>query len=276
MSRSGAAHRDISATRARQHSGLAVFTHPSSTFSGGIAMRDARECFLPRALALLLGSAMLLLAGCATVHNPDPLESLNRKTFALNESVDKAVLAPVARTYRRVVPAPVRTGVGNVFSNTKDLWSAINLGLQGRPAEGASDALRFGTNTVFGVLGIFDVATRVGLEKHGEDFGQTLGVWGVGPGAYLVLPLLGPSSLREAASFPLDALGTVSLSGSDVALGNSLMALELTDGRATLLPVTDMVDRVALDKYSFVRDAWLQRRQHLVNNNKPAERQAAP
>jgi phospholipid-binding lipoprotein MlaA len=237
-------------------------------------MRDAREFFLPRAFALLLGSAMLLLAGCATVHNPDPLESLNRKTFAFNESVDKAVLAPVARTYRRVVPAPVRTGVGNVFSNTRDLWSAVNLGLQGRPVDGASDALRFGTNTVFGVLGIFDVASKFGVEKHGEDFGQTLGVWGVEPGAYLVLPLLGPSSLREAASFPLDAMGTVSLSGSDVALGNSLMALELADGRATLLPITDMVEQVALDKYSFVRDAWLQRRRNLVGNHKtppPAE-----
>ena len=239
-------------------------------------MRDAREFFLPRAFARLLGSAMLLLAGCATVHNPDPLESLNRKTFALNESVDRAVLAPVARTYARVVPAPVRTGVGNVFSNTKDLWSAVNLGLQGRPLDGASDALRFGTNTVFGVLGIFDVASKFGLEKHGEDFGQTLGVWGVGPGAYLVLPLLGPSSLREAASFPMDVMGTVSLSGSDVALGNSLLALELADGRATLLPVTDMVDQVALDKYSFIRDAWLQRRKTLVDNNQSHQEPAAP
>jgi phospholipid-binding lipoprotein MlaA len=232
-------------------------------------MRDAREFFLPRAFAALLGSAMLLLAGCATVHNPDPLESLNRKTFALNESVDRAVLAPVARTYVRVVPAPVRTGVGNVFSNTKDLWSALNLGLQGRPLDGASDVLRFGTNTVFGVLGIFDVASKIGLEKHGEDFGQTLGVWGVAPGAYLVLPLFGPSSLRDAASFPLDAMGTVSLSGSDVGLGNTLTALRLADGRAKVLPATDMVDQVALDKYSFVRDAWLQRRQSLVGNTKP-------
>ncbi len=239
-------------------------------------MPDVKESFLARAFVLLLGSAMLLLAGCATVHNPDPLESLNRKTFALNEHVDRAVLAPVARTYARVVPAPVRTGVGNVFSNTKDLWSAVNLGLQGRPVEGASDVLRFGTNTVLGVLGIFDVASKFGLEKHGEDFGQTLGVWGVGSGAYLVLPLLGPSSLREAASFPIDSLGTVSLSGSDVALGNTLTALKLTDGRATLLPVTDMVDQVALDKYSFVRDAWLQRRQNLVENNLPPARKAAP
>ena len=231
-------------------------------------MCHPQEFFFSRTPGLLLGAALLLLTGCATVQNPDPLESLNRKTFALNESVDRAVLAPVARAYTRVVPASVRTGVGNVFSNTKDLWSAVNLGLQGRPLDGASDALRFGTNTVFGVLGFFDVATRVGLEKHGEDFGQTLGVWGVGPGAYLVLPLLGPSSLREAASFPLDVMGTVSLSGSDVALGNSLTALKLADGRANLLPITDMVEQVALDKYSFIRDAWLQRRKNLVDNNK--------
>lgn len=239
-------------------------------------MRNAKESFLPRAFAHLLGVATLLLAGCATVHNPDPLESLNRKTFALNEGVDRAVLAPVARTYARVVPAPMRTGVGNMFSNTKDLWSAVNLGLQGRPVDGASDVLRFGTNTVFGVLGIFDVATKVGLEKHGEDFGQTLGVWGVGPGAYLVLPLLGPSSLRETASFPLDAMGTVSLSGSDVALGNTLTALKMADGRAKVLPVTDMMDQVALDKYSFMRDAYLQRRKSLIDSHKRPQQVVAP
>lgn len=239
-------------------------------------MQNARPFFLSHALGWLLGAPLLLMAGCATVHNPDPLEAMNRKTFALNESVDRAVLAPVARTYARVVPAPVRTGVGNMFSNTKDLWSAVNLGLQGRPVDGASDVLRFGTNTVFGVLGVFDVATRIGLEKHGEDFGQTLGVWGVGPGAYLVLPLLGPSSLREAASFPLDAMGTVSLSGSDVALGNTLTALKMADGRAKVLPVTDMMDQVALDKYSFMRDAYLQRRKSLIDNHKPPQQVVAP
>jgi len=199
-------------------------------------MQNDHKPFLPRVFALFLIATLVLTAGCATVQNPDPLESLNRKTFALNERVDSAVLAPVARAYTRVVPAPVRTGVGNVFSNTKDLWSAVNLGLQGRPLDGASDALRFGTNTVFGLLGVFDVATKVGLEKHGEDFGQTLGVWGVGPGAYLVLPLFEPSSLRETASFPLDAMGTVALHGSDVGLGNALTALKLADGRAKALP----------------------------------------
>ena len=239
-------------------------------------MWNAKESFFSRMVGLLPSAALLLMAGCATVQNPDPLEALNRKTFALNERVDRAVLAPVARTYTRVVPAPVRTGVGNVFSNTKDLWSAVNLGLQGRPVEGASDALRFGTNTVFGVLGIFDVATPLGLEKHGEDFGQTLGVWGVGPGAYLVLPLLGPSSLRDTASFPLDAMATVSLSGSDVALGNTLTALKLADGRARVLPITDMLDQVALDKYLLVRDAWLQRRQSLVADHQPPQQEEAP
>lgn len=220
----------------------------------------------------------LWLAGCASTTNPDPLESLNRKTFALNEYVDGAVVAPVARAYARAVPAPVRTGVGNVFSNTKDLWSAVNLGLQGRPVDGASDVLRFGANTVFGLLGVFDVATKVGLKKHDEDFGQTLGVWGVSPGAYVVLPLLGPSSLRDAAGFTLDSVGTVPLGGSDVALRNTLTALELTDGRANLLPVTDMADKVALDKYLFVRDAYLQRRKSLVGEHRqpgPAEHAGA-
>lgn len=239
-------------------------------------MRNADIPFSHHAWQLFPLAAWVLTAGCATVHNPDPLESLNRKTFALNERVDSAVLAPVARAYTRVVPATVRTGVGNVFSNTKDLWSAVNLGLQGRPVDGASDVLRFGTNTVFGLLGVFDVATKVGLEKHGEDFGQTLGVWGVGPGAYLVLPLLGPSSLRDTASFPLDAMGTVSLSGSDVTLGNTLTALKLADGRAKALPMTDMLDQVALDKYLFVRDAWLQRRKSLVESNKPSQPTATP
>lgn len=237
----------------------------------------SRFAFLHARRHLSMTGLLLLtlwLTGCASTANPDPLESLNRKTFALNEYVDGAVVAPVARAYVKAVPSAVRTGVGNVFSNTKDLWSALNLGLQGRPADGASDVLRFGTNTVFGLLGIFDVATKVGLKKHDEDFGQTLGVWGVGPGAYVVLPLFGPSSLRDAAGSTLDSMGTVSLSGSDVALRNTLTALELTDGRAGLLPVTDMVDKVALDKYLFVRDAYLQRRKSLVGDHRstdPAE-----
>lgn len=218
---------------------------------------------LPAGLVALL----LLTAGCATTERPDPLESLNRKTFAVNEALDKAVLEPVARGYARAVPRPVRTGVGNFFSNTRDAWSAANLFMQGRPAEGASDVMRFGTNTVFGVLGVFDVASGLGMEKHGEDFGRTLGHWGLGPGAYVVLPLLGPSSVRDTVAMPLDSAAGLLGGVDDVALGNTLTALQLTATRADLLPVTDMVDQIALDKYLFVRDAYLQRRQNQIDRN---------
>lgn len=211
----------------------------------------------PVALALCV-----LLPGCATPQRPDPMEAMNRKVFAFNESVDKAVLAPVARGYVRTVPDPVRRSVGNVLANPMDIGSALNLFLQGRPIDGLSDVARVATNTTVGVLGIFDVATPLGLARHGEDFGQTLGRWGFNPGAYVVWPLLGPSSVRESVAIPVDLVSSPSF-------GVAAMPLQFVHTRSTLLSVTSMLDDIALDRYLFVRDAYLQRRQSLVHDGNP-------
>jgi phospholipid-binding lipoprotein MlaA len=222
-------------------------------------------------LSLNLLAAVALLTGCATVQQPDPLEPLNRRIFAFNEAVDDAVLRPVAQGYERVVPAPVRNSVTNFFANPRDLISAINLALQGRPSDAASDVLRFSTNTVFGLLGLFDVATPLGMARHGEDFGLTFGRWGFGPGAYVVWPLLGPHTVRESIGIPIELLAAPQTLSNDMALSAGLTALEITDTRARLLPATDLLDGIALDRYLFVRDAYLQRRASLISNGAPPD-----
>lgn len=206
---------------------------------------------------LLLG-ASALLSGCATTHGPDPLEAVNRKTFAFNERLDEAVLKPTARAYRAVVPTPVRIGVANFFANLDDPWSGLNLLLQGRVKEGLSDFARFGTNTTLGLLGVLDVAGGWGMPRHGEAFSDTLGAWGVGSGAYLVLPLMGPSDLRGVAAFPIDSLVSPTGQVDDVGARNTMTVVRLVDKRAGLLDVTRVIDDMALDKYLFVRDAYLQ------------------
>lgn len=218
-----------------------------------------RGCTAHRMAALM--AAGIWLSGCATPQNPDPLESVNRKTFALNEGVDKVVLKPVATAYKAAVPAPVRTGVSNFFSNLSDPWSGVNQILQGRVKEGASDFGRFGINTTFGLLGLMDVATGWGMPRQGDGFDDTLRTWGVVGGAYLVLPLVGPSDLRGLAALPIDSLASAQSQISDSRTANVLTALGIVDQRAQLLDVTRMIDDVALDKYSFVRDAYLQRRE---------------
>lgn len=216
-------------------------------------------------MALGLAAA---LAGCATVEQPDPLEKLNRKVYAFNETVDQYVIAPPARVYRDVVPSVLRHGVDNFFNNLRDVWSAVNLVLQGRPGDSAHDVVRFGTNTVFGIGGFVDWASELGLAPHYEDFGQTLGVWGFDAGAYLVLPILGPSSMRDAVGLPVDLLASPDQIASTVRLRNLLTGLRVVNTRAGLLDATTLLDDIALDKYSFVRDAYLQRRRSLVENGK--------
>lgn len=214
-----------------------------------------------------------LAAGCATTHPNDPLEPLNRKVFAFNDAVDRAVLEPTARAYRDVVPGPVRKGVSNFFGNIGDLWSAVNSFLQLKIENGLHSTLRVGLNTFFGFGGVLDIASEAGLRAEPEDFGQTLGRWGLGPGPYLVLPFLGPSTLRDAAALPLDmqATATGHLT-EDAATAYGLTGLRIVDTRARLLGATRMLDDAALDKYLFTRDAWLQRRRNLVyDGNPPSE-----
>jgi len=209
---------------------------------------------------ILLLASSVLISGCATSQNPDPLESVNRKTFALNEGVDKVVLKPVATAYKAVVPTPVRTGVSNFFSNLSDPWSGVNLILQGRVKDGLSDIARFGTNSTVGVLGLMDVATDWNMPRHGESFGETLGTWGVAAGAYVVLPLLGPSDLRGIAALPVNSMAGAQTQLSDAGARNAMMVVNMVDKRAKMLDVGRLIDDVSLDKYLFVRDAYIQRR----------------
>lgn len=219
-------------------------------------------------------AAVALLTGCASTSlTKDPLEGFNRAMFAFNEGVDQLALRPAAKGYELVVPAPVRSGVTNFFSNVGDLSVAFNDALQGKGSDAATDVGRFVVNTTVGVLGVMDVATEWGMEKHDEDFGQTLGKWGIGDGPYLVLPLLGPRTTRDAAArltvdMTADAISHI----HKVAPRNAAYGLRLVDDRATLLPADKVIEEAALDKYSYIRDAYLQRRRNLVHDGNPPRR----
>lgn len=229
-------------------------------------IRTSRCRFAALVVALGLGA----MGGCATTQQPDPLEKVNRVTYAFNDTVDTYALAPVARTYRDVVPAMIRQGVTNFFNHLRDAWSVPNQLLQGKPSLAAADFMRFSVNTVLG-LGVLDWATEMGLEAHHEDFGQTLGRWGVDSGAYLVLPLLGPSSVRDTAALPLDLQASTDMLIDDPGARNAALALRVVNTRADLLKASGMLDDIALDKYLFVRDAYLQRRRSLVYDGNPPE-----
>jgi phospholipid-binding lipoprotein MlaA len=213
----------------------------------------------PARCVALLG-LVLGLAACATGPDPrDPLEPWNRKVSGFNETVDSLVLKPAAIGYREVVPPLARTGVANFFSNLSDVWSTANNVLQLRPQNAAESWMRVGVNTLFGVGGIFDVATDMGIERHREDFGQTLGRWGMETGPYIVLPLLGPSTLRDTVALPVDRWGDPT-SAFEPGAETALYVLRAVDVRSNLLRASSVLDDVALDKYSFTRDAYLQRR----------------
>lgn len=219
------------------------------------------------AVVLLLGAA--LLGGCASgpnAHPRDPLEPFNRGVSEFNEAVDGAVLKPVATAYRDVTPDLVRTGVSNFFGNLRDVWSALNATLQLKPRAAAENALRVGVNTAFGFGGLLDIASEMGIERTTLDFGQTLGRWGVPSGPYLVLPIFGPSTFRDAAGFGVESKGDLVSKVDHIPTRNSLYALRAVETRANLLRATTMLEGAALDKYSFTRDIYLQRRQSLIDD----------
>lgn len=222
-------------------------------------------------LLLLLG---LFLSGCATPHNQkDPLEPFNRAMFGFNEAVDNAVIKPVAKGYKAVTPEPIEMMIGNFFSNLDDIVVAINDLLQFKFSEALSDSTRVLINSTFGVLGIADVASSMGLEKRNEDFGQTLGRYGVASGPYLVLPFLGPNSLRDTVGLAVDSKVNNPIYRIDhIPTRNQTLALKLTDIRARLLDTEKVLEDAALDKYEFVRDAYLQRRRSLVHDGNPPRR----
>jgi len=241
-------------------------------------MKNAFSTRLAPALA-----TAALLAGCAqTPANPDPRdpwEGFNRGVYQFNDKVDRAVLKPVAKAYTYVTPTPVRDCVHNIFSNVSDLWAATNSFLQGRGHDFVNTLGRFLLNTTMGVGGCFDIASANGARKIPNDFGTTLGVWGVGQGPYLVLPILGASTVRDGVGLIGDwngnQLATVGRI-ENIPLRNSLWGLEAVDYRASMLDVTDTVDRVALDPYSFVRDAYLQRRAAMVLGRKAGDTDNLP
>lgn len=217
-------------------------------------------------------AALMAMAGVAHAQSAnDPLEGWNRAVFGFNESLDAAVLKPVATGYKNVVPELVRNGVSNVIGNINDGWSAINQLLQGKPVAAAQMTIRVATNTLFGIAGLFDVASDLGIERQPEDFGQTLGRWGLPAGPYIVWPLLGPSSFRDTAALPLDLSWRPAALSDDSATRIGLSTLQLIDTRASLLGASRIVEDIALDKYVFVRDAYLSRRRSLVYDGDPPE-----
>jgi phospholipid-binding lipoprotein MlaA len=211
--------------------------------------------------------AATALAGCASVQTPtpgDPLESFNRGVFKFNDTVDTYALKPVAKGYQRVVPEPVRKSVTNFFSNIGDVYIAANELVQLKIADGVGDIMRVTINTLFGVGGLFDVATAANLPKHASDFGITLGHYGVPSGPYLVLPLLGPSTVRDAGGLVVDYLGNPLSYVEPSAVSWALYGVNLINTRANLLTTTDVLAAAAIDKYSFYRSAYLQRRRFLI------------
>lgn len=223
--------------------------------------------------ALLAVAAMALASGCASVSGPpnakDPWEGYNRGMYAFNDSLDRAVLKPVAQTYRDGFPDFAQEGISNFFGNLEDVGTGLNNLLQGKFAEGASDLGRFAFNSIVGIAGLWDVATPLGLEKHTEDFGQTLGWWGVPPGPYFVIPFLGPSTLRDAPARWVDPSFAYNRGIDQVAVRNSLFGLDVVRTRADALKAEKVFDEAALDRYTFLRDAWLQRRRNHVYDGSP-------
>ena len=227
-----------------------------------------------RFLSLFIMSFVMILAGCATGPNAnpaDPLEPFNRGVYKFNDAVDQAVLKPVATAYRDVTPPMVQRGVGNFFSNLDDVWSLVNNVLQLKGEAAANTMFRVGVNTFMGLGGILDVASEMRINRYTEDFGQTLGYWGVGPGPYIVLPLLGPSDVRDAVGLAVDINGYPLTYIDDTTTRNALWILRAVDQRASLLKVEGILDEAALDKYSFIRDAYLQRRRNSVYDGDPPD-----
>jgi phospholipid-binding lipoprotein MlaA len=221
----------------------------------------------------------VLSTGCASGPNAnpkDPLEPMNRSVSRFNDSLDENVLKPVATGYKDATPELLQKGVRNVFNNLSDIWSTVNNGLQLKGRDTAESLMRSVVNTVFGIYGVFDVATEIGLERHPEDFGQTLGVWGVPNGPYVVLPLFGPSTLRDTAGMPVDTSADFVRQLDHIPTRNSAMALRVVEKRANLLGTSNLLTEAAIDKYSFTRDAYLQYRRNQVFDGNPPNEEDLP
>jgi phospholipid-binding lipoprotein MlaA len=227
---------------------------------------------------LFVIALMAFLPGCAhtggagaegEADNVDPFENYNRSMFEFNERLDRVVIKPVATGYKKVVPAPVRKGVGNVFNNLREPTTIVNDLLQGKLGQAVEDFLRFGLNTTFGFLGWIDLATPAGLERHEEDFGQTFAVWGLGPGPYLVLPVLGPSTVADGTGLIPQTLFTdPRTTAFNTETSYALISADAIDYRARLLGASKVVE-LQLDPYIFRRETYLQQRLQLIHDGDP-------
>jgi phospholipid-binding lipoprotein MlaA len=225
---------------------------------------------MPTLRALVSVAVAALVAGCAAAPSKvDPLEPMNRALYSVHDVVDTNVVKPIAQAYVDVIPQLARTGVANVFNNIDDLFSAVNGLLQGKPDKAGNDLGRVMLNSLFGVGGLFDLASMIGIERGNEDFGQTFGVWGLPQGPYLFVPLFGPTTVRDGSGVLVRiAVGPVGFL-PDASVRNSLYGLGYVDLRAQALGAGELVDTAALDRYLFIRNAYLQRRRYLVNDGKP-------
>lgn len=223
---------------------------------------------------LLVVAIFGLLAGCASVppeqrDEEDPLEGFNRAMFSFNETVDGLIVKPAAHVYNGVLPEPVNKGITNFFGNIGDVVVFANDLMQFKGEHAANDFGRILFNSTIGILGIFDVATHMGMKKRDEDFGQTLGHWGAGTGPYLVLPIFGPSSVRDGIGLVVDAYIDPINDIDDNSTRNAMIIVEAIDLRADLLSASKVFDEAALDRYLFIRDAYLQRRLNQVHDGNP-------
>lgn len=237
---------------------------------------------MSRSILGVLLAALLLFGGCATVapkdddeplpgQVADPWEPFNRSIFAFNQELDAGLIYPLTSAYVGLVPSLVRQGVTNFFNNAEDLWSAVNNLLQGKIEQSIAMSFRFAWNTVFGWAGVLDLATELGIERTPEDFGQTLAVWGMPPGNFLMLPFFGPSTVRDALGLPLDIAASPAYGINQGSFRPVTTVVQILDTRSQLLGASQLLDTIALDKYSFVRDAFLERRLRLIFDGNPPE-----
>ena len=223
--------------------------------------------------AALLAIA-LALTGCASLSEKDPYEKYNRSMFEFNDAVDRNALKPAATAYKSVLPSFVQTGVSNFFGNLADVWTGANNFMQGKGERGFSDLTRVVINSTFGLAGLIDIASDAGLQKHNEDFGQTLGYWGMPSGPYVMLPLLGPSTLRDTAALPVDIVADPWGAGMSARARNIGTVVRVIDQRAVLLDATNLLEEAALDRYEFIRDGYLQQRRSRVFDGEGSRKEA--
>jgi phospholipid-binding lipoprotein MlaA len=250
---------------------IAVRFFSIAVLAGAAGIAAAQSAPAPAASEAAAAPDMAGDAAAPAGNPKDPFEGFNRGIFSFNEGLDRVILKPVAETYRKVVPQPVRTGVSNVFGNVNDAWSAVNQMLQGKVQNSLEMGMRVAMNSVFGLGGLLDPASEAGLEKRPEDFGQTLGVWGFNPGPYLVLPVFGPSSIRDGLALPVDQVASPGNYISPTSASVGVTVLGVVNTRTSLLNLTNLASDLALDKYSFYRDAYIARRLNQVYDGNPPE-----